>query len=1038
MSIGNAALGSLYVSLGLDTAKFETGLKRAQGSANGFGKALKGGALGVAAAGVALAAGLAVMVKGAISAADEMSKTAQKVGVTVETLSKLSYAAELSDVGLEGLSKAVKKLDQNMYDVAAGGGEMAAQAFRQLHISVQNSDGTLRDSTEVMSDVADQFGGMKDGAAKTALAMIIFGKAGADLIPMLTSGAGGFRDMMAQAARLGIVLDTKTAKSAEAFNDNLTRLGKVKETIVLQITAKMLPALEGLSKWLVGVASNTKLMSAVGTGLSKTLKGLATGAIIVGATFKALYDVVAGVSKAMALFNLRRYAEAWDAAKQAPKDAVGTIKAAAGMIKDIWSSTGADMKAAADKTGDGFASPVINAAGKAGKAAKSIKDDADQLKSEIQRIREEGQTEYQKFSQTQLDHVAKLNEGLRRGFLTFAEYAKLMQKLRDMELGQFGLEAAAKTLPGDLSQSSPALHRFHDIKAAWDAEADFVRDLWADSVSDGIHAALNGDLLGWMEDNVRRAFAGALDKAIRSNGKGLSRTDKFNLAAGIADAVGSKIGGASGGALSGAASWGSTAFKLSGGNAAITAVAAVIGGIKGFLDGGKAAKAAKAAQAAKEAEERLTKAREAAAAAVEKLRAAEEQHTSLTQRLLDLQGDKAAATAYSRQTELKGALDDTSTSLLNSIYAQEDYNAAVEAAQQAVTEAQTKVDDARSQAEATYQAEASAIEEARSRLLGFVDSLKAFAQSLVTGPLAMLSPVASTRALSALFQSTLGRALGLDEKALGELQGVGEQSLAAAEGSAKTQLDYLRELAKVRNGVNQAIDVAGDQVDIGQQQLAALNAQFAGLITINGSVMSVFDAINNLASAQGALAVAQRVQADITAAPPVASVANGAGGPDLGAWAANGLAAGITSTRGAHALSDWLRSQTLFLAEYTNFAAVGSLKAGDAFWQLPSGTMADVAARYQLPAFATGGSFTVGGSGGIDSQVRAMRLTPGETVSVSTPGQMSQNAALATEVQQLRADLNAGLFAIALNTGKTQKLLDDWDMIGQPETRAAA
>lgn len=36
-----------------------------------------------------------------------------------------------------------------------------------------------------------------------------------------------------------------------------------------------------------------------------------------------------------------------------------------------------------------------------------------------------------------------------------------------------------------------------------------------------------------------------------------------------------------------------------------------------------------------------------------------------------------------------------------------------------------------------------------------------------------------------------------------------------------------------------------------------------------------------------------------------------------------------------------------------------------------------------LPGFASGGSWTVGGSGGIDSQVRAMRLTPGERVSVT-------------------------------------------------------
>jgi lambda family phage tail tape measure protein len=41
------------------------------------------------------------------------------------------------------------------------------------------------------------------------------------------------------------------------------------------------------------------------------------------------------------------------------------------------------------------------------------------------------------------------------------------------------------------------------------------------------------------------------------------------------------------------------------------------------------------------------------------------------------------------------------------------------------------------------------------------------------------------------------------------------------------------------------------------------------------------------------------------------------------------------------------------------------------------------------PAFATGGNFTVGGSGGTDSQLVSFRATPGERVQVTTPGQQS-------------------------------------------------
>ncbi|GLK49488.1 hypothetical protein GCM10017620_24610 [Brevundimonas intermedia] len=45
-----------------------------------------------------------------------------------------------------------------------------------------------------------------------------------------------------------------------------------------------------------------------------------------------------------------------------------------------------------------------------------------------------------------------------------------------------------------------------------------------------------------------------------------------------------------------------------------------------------------------------------------------------------------------------------------------------------------------------------------------------------------------------------------------------------------------------------------------------------------------------------------------------------------------------------------------------------------------------------LPGFKTGGSFTVGGSGGADSQITAFRSTPGEMVDVRRPGQTSGGA----------------------------------------------
>jgi len=45
-----------------------------------------------------------------------------------------------------------------------------------------------------------------------------------------------------------------------------------------------------------------------------------------------------------------------------------------------------------------------------------------------------------------------------------------------------------------------------------------------------------------------------------------------------------------------------------------------------------------------------------------------------------------------------------------------------------------------------------------------------------------------------------------------------------------------------------------------------------------------------------------------------------------------------------------------------------------------------------FPGFATGGDFTVGGSGGTDSKMVAFRATPGEQVSIRTPGQQTSGS----------------------------------------------
>ena len=245
--MASAKIGALHVSLGIDSASFTAGLAMAENSVAKLNRSTKAAFTAIAAAGVAAATALGFAVKGAIDHADAIGKASQKVGVAAESLSRLEYAAKLSDVSLEQLTGGLGRLSRSLADVAAGGQGPAATAFAALGIKVKDAAGQLRASDEVFAEVADRFSRMEDGSTKTALAMSLFGKTGAELIPMLNSGRAGLKAMADESDRFGQTISGEAARGAEEFNDTLTRVGAISSGVANQIMQGMLPSLQAMA-----------------------------------------------------------------------------------------------------------------------------------------------------------------------------------------------------------------------------------------------------------------------------------------------------------------------------------------------------------------------------------------------------------------------------------------------------------------------------------------------------------------------------------------------------------------------------------------------------------------------------------------------------------------------------------------------------------------------------------------------------------------------------------------------------------------------
>ena len=222
-----ATIGKLAVQITADSSGLDTGLKSAEKSVGDFSNRLDTLATNLKViAPLAVAAGAAFafnMARGLADSADKLDELSQRIGVSVEDLTRLQWAAKMSGASNETLTASLQKLSLNMANSKDPANESAA-AFKALGIDIENADGTMRSQLEVLNDVADAFAGYKDGANKTAIAVQLLGRSGAELIPMLNGGSAAIKALAAESDRLGNTLSTSTAKAAAEFNDHLDRM----------------------------------------------------------------------------------------------------------------------------------------------------------------------------------------------------------------------------------------------------------------------------------------------------------------------------------------------------------------------------------------------------------------------------------------------------------------------------------------------------------------------------------------------------------------------------------------------------------------------------------------------------------------------------------------------------------------------------------------------------------------------------------------------------------------------------------------------
>lgn len=243
--MADTPVGALAVRIGADANQLIAELGRADralGKHSETYRAAQQAASAFATAALAVAGAVVFATKSAIDNADAMYKAAQAAGMGTAAFSEYAYAASLSGISTQELSAALSKLNKGIADASLFTGD-AQRAFTALGISVRNADGSIKSVEQVMGEIANKFAGARDSVEKSANAILIFGRAGAQMIPMLNEGAEGLQRAREEARRLGVSLDSEAGKAAEQFNDNLSRLAAVNRGYANDLMLQLLPAL---------------------------------------------------------------------------------------------------------------------------------------------------------------------------------------------------------------------------------------------------------------------------------------------------------------------------------------------------------------------------------------------------------------------------------------------------------------------------------------------------------------------------------------------------------------------------------------------------------------------------------------------------------------------------------------------------------------------------------------------------------------------------------------------------------------------------
>lgn len=233
-----------------------------------------------------------IAVKNAVTGFAEMGEAIKKgsikAGTSVEDYQRLKYVFEQAGVPVESMENAMGKLNLNIGKAANGGNKSLAGLMAALGISMRDANGDVRTAIDLMPLLADKLKKNENPTRRSRMAMAMFGKTYADVLPVLLEGSKKIREGMEEFDTIKSPLDERTVDKAKDLGDEFRRFDLVVKGFQGTIAKELAPIIgdvaRATTKW--WIANKQAVGSEVGKmarDLGNWIKSIDWSGVVLGA-----------------------------------------------------------------------------------------------------------------------------------------------------------------------------------------------------------------------------------------------------------------------------------------------------------------------------------------------------------------------------------------------------------------------------------------------------------------------------------------------------------------------------------------------------------------------------------------------------------------------------------------------------------------------------------------------------------------------------------------------------------------------------------